>query len=420
MDAEDIDGLRDAINASSTDLVYDLNGDGVVSRNPSIFDDTDELVLIILNTYYGDSNLDGAFNSGDITFAFQGGEYDDGDNNNSGWAEGDWNGDGDFDSSDFSFAFGEGGYDQPNRGGGAFATHQTIIGYTGRPLDLVTGLQNNLNRWYDARTGRWISEDPIGFAAGDANLYRYVGNGPVDAVDPTGLEWEMTPLDRGKARRRVCNSSPDDTVRDLAEQLHLTPEESGKWLKNDGNRGMVVASPDQRIGKAGQRYTIPNVAVEYRMANNWPTSIPAVNVAMIHAGLMASQAVVAGHKLVTVTDGTFESFEKHFEDDDTIMFFFAGHGTADSQNGTKSLTLTNGWLQPLITAQPYQVGRPFGLSYLGLYACYSANNAARPGAPARYWSEFVSVTGTFEGGDGWIYAWSAFESWTGPAPPAGM
>ena len=119
-------------------------------------------------------------NSGDITLVFQAGEYEDGDNNNSGWAEGDWNGDGDFDSSDFSFAFGEGGYDQPNRGGGAFATHQTIIGYTGRPLDLVTGLQNNLNRWYDARTGRWISEDPIGFAAGDANLYRYVGNGPTN------------------------------------------------------------------------------------------------------------------------------------------------------------------------------------------------------------------------------------------------
>ncbi len=34
----------------------------------------------------------------------------------------------------------------------------------------------------------WISEDPIGFAAGDANLYRYVGNGATYAVDPTGLE----------------------------------------------------------------------------------------------------------------------------------------------------------------------------------------------------------------------------------------
>jgi hypothetical protein len=35
--------------------------------------------------------------------------------------------------------------------------------------------------------GRFISQDPIGFAAGDANLYRYVGNKPSNATDPTGL-----------------------------------------------------------------------------------------------------------------------------------------------------------------------------------------------------------------------------------------
>jgi uncharacterized protein RhaS with RHS repeats len=41
---------------------------------------------------------------------------------------------------------------------------------------------------YDPTIGRWTSQDPIGFEAGDANLYRYVGNGPTNAVDPTGLK----------------------------------------------------------------------------------------------------------------------------------------------------------------------------------------------------------------------------------------
>jgi RHS repeat-associated protein len=59
--------------------------------------------------------------------------------------------------------------------------------FTGRYLDPDTGLQNNLNRWYDSTTGRWISEDPIGFAGGDSNLYRYVSNSPTDRKDPSGL-----------------------------------------------------------------------------------------------------------------------------------------------------------------------------------------------------------------------------------------
>ena len=42
-----------------------------------------------------------------------------------------------------------------------------------------------LNRWLDLAAGRWISEDPIGFAGGDANLTRYVGNGVISFTDPS-------------------------------------------------------------------------------------------------------------------------------------------------------------------------------------------------------------------------------------------
>ena len=41
-------------------------------------------------------------------------------------------------------------------------------------------------RDYNAATGRWTAKDPIGFAGGDPNLYRYVGNDPVNFIDPNG------------------------------------------------------------------------------------------------------------------------------------------------------------------------------------------------------------------------------------------
>ena len=41
-------------------------------------------------------------------------------------------------------------------------------------------------RYYDADQGRFISEDPIGFAGG-INVYAYVGSNPMMLVDPSGL-----------------------------------------------------------------------------------------------------------------------------------------------------------------------------------------------------------------------------------------
>jgi RHS repeat-associated protein len=42
-------------------------------------------------------------------------------------------------------------------------------------------------RAYHPGLGRFLSEDPKGFDAGDYNLFRYCGNDPVDRSDPTGL-----------------------------------------------------------------------------------------------------------------------------------------------------------------------------------------------------------------------------------------
>jgi len=73
-----------------------------------------------------------------------------------------------------------------------------LFGYTGKALDESTGLQNNFNRWYDAAVGRWISEDPISFNGGDANLFRYVGNESTGYVDPLGLIANVSLGDKGK------------------------------------------------------------------------------------------------------------------------------------------------------------------------------------------------------------------------------
>ena len=68
------------------------------------------------------------------------------------------------------------------------ASGNTIL-FAGQQLDSATGLYYMNARWYNPLTGDFITRDPLGFAAGDANLYRYAGGNPVSRSDPTGLAW---------------------------------------------------------------------------------------------------------------------------------------------------------------------------------------------------------------------------------------
>jgi RHS repeat-associated protein len=59
--------------------------------------------------------------------------------------------------------------------------------YAGREFDSSTALYYNRARYYDQTTGRFLSEDPVGFFGGSSNLYPYVENNPVRLKDAAGL-----------------------------------------------------------------------------------------------------------------------------------------------------------------------------------------------------------------------------------------
>ncbi len=62
--------------------------------------------------------------------------------------------------------------------------------FAGMQFDATVGIYYDHARYYDAAIGRFVSQDPKGFAAGDTNLYRYVENVPTSAIDPSGNdEW---------------------------------------------------------------------------------------------------------------------------------------------------------------------------------------------------------------------------------------
>ncbi|MCA9211863.1 MAG: PEP-CTERM sorting domain-containing protein [Planctomycetales bacterium] len=106
-DTGDLDLLLTEILSGNNSPAFDVDSNGIVNST-----DQTTWVKEIANTWIGDSNLDGEFNSTDFVVVFGAGQYEDSEALNSTWATGDWNGDGEFNSSDFVAAFTDGGYER--------------------------------------------------------------------------------------------------------------------------------------------------------------------------------------------------------------------------------------------------------------------------------------------------------------------
>lgn len=110
LDSIDVDAISEAVRSGRTDAEFDINRDGQVDN-----EDLNTWVVDLKMTYFGDANLDGEFNSGDLVAVFQAGEYENNQPLIASWATGDWNGDGKFTSGDLVAAFQDGSYEQGPR-----------------------------------------------------------------------------------------------------------------------------------------------------------------------------------------------------------------------------------------------------------------------------------------------------------------
>ncbi|MCA9201253.1 MAG: PEP-CTERM sorting domain-containing protein [Planctomycetales bacterium] len=106
----DVNLLSQAIWDAWKEPQFDVNEDGATNA-----EDLEYWVHDLRNTWFGDADVNGEFNSPDLVNLFQIGQYEDGSERNSTWSTGDWNADGDFTSADLVLAFQDGGYEQGPR-----------------------------------------------------------------------------------------------------------------------------------------------------------------------------------------------------------------------------------------------------------------------------------------------------------------
>ena len=123
---------------------------------------------------------------------------------------------------------------------GTNVSNPVLFGFTGKYFDADTQLQNNVNRWYDATTGRWLSTDPIGFNGNDTNLYRYVGNRIGISFDIYGLseyqEGDFTPTiinDLGSGEHGCLADSMTENEQKLYDNMQWVVFFANVWGYHD-------------------------------------------------------------------------------------------------------------------------------------------------------------------------------------------
>jgi uncharacterized protein RhaS with RHS repeats len=136
---------------------------------------------------------------------------------------------------------------------------------------------NDYHRWYDPATGKWLSEDPTGFRAGDADLTRYAGNSATTLVDPTGLvDIKPKPPDPNEekysAEMKKAQSQASwmvewtyEAIQEAATKKKATLPISVAMIENKVAQAVFQAKIEAALKNMSLKYVQNQVVIVYRI-----------------------------------------------------------------------------------------------------------------------------------------------------------
>ncbi len=136
------------------------------------------------------------------------------------------------------------------------------------PATCTPGMRYYGYRYYNPELGRWPSRDFVGERSGGPNLYGFVGNAPLDAVDKLGLftieDGGWSPFDGrfycglyGGLRNIIVKKDAGDTAVDRGWAVLYI-----RWMED-----VFECCPRKRVGY-DTRYRLEAVAIEFGDASS--------------------------------------------------------------------------------------------------------------------------------------------------------
>jgi len=144
-------------------------------------------------------------------------------------------------------------YDYAPYGTQALGTAPSGPGYTGHVNDPDTGLVYMQARYYDSSVGRFLSRDPAGLKAG-FNDYAYVGDNPINKVDPTGMFQcsNKASCDAGQTILNGFKKAQSHFKSGSSAYKSLAAGIKALGTKNDGGAINVIAKSDPHDTAVGR------------------------------------------------------------------------------------------------------------------------------------------------------------------------
>ncbi len=157
----------------------------------------------------------------------------------------------------------------------SIATVENPFRFPGQYYDQETGLHYNYYRYYDPTTGRYVTPDPIGLAAG-INLWPYVESNPLLYIDPFGdqnripFPGNLSALYYYSLRSGLVNLEEGKRIEAQAQSWIRTPFLSPGATRRGADCSGSTWAIYQEAGfpyKRGGSWDIPN-SLYFRLAPN--------------------------------------------------------------------------------------------------------------------------------------------------------
>jgi RHS repeat-associated protein len=150
------------------------------------------------------------------------------------------------------------------------------FGYAGGLYDQHTGLTRFGARDYDSHTGRWTAKDPILFGGGQANLYLYADNDPINRHDADGLDasrvrtwtdrvWDLGSEAKSWWDRKKTADKATETAAEVTETLasnESKPEKAARimqcildWIEDFQPVPLTPAAPAKEALRRGLEHS---------------------------------------------------------------------------------------------------------------------------------------------------------------------